>query len=191
MSLGRFVAALLVAVRNGSHSFHEFYALGVDPLARDRLTLAWNRDQFERRQQETSRYSLLLVDVDDFKRINDRFGHQVGDVVLKGITNALRTEAGDRIFRVGGEEFAVLLAGCSPEDALGVAERLRAVVQGLEVLDGMSVTISIGVAHTELPAKNPGAHASVFAAADAALYRAKGQGKNRVESGAFPRRLSA
>jgi len=180
VTIERLVTAFRIALRNGARSFQEYWAEGVDPLARDRLTLVWNRDQFERRRRETPRYALLLVDIDDFKKINDRFGHQVGDVVLRAIASALRTATGDRIFRVGGDELAVLLAGCSPEDALRVAERLRAIVQRLDVLDQMRVTVSIGVAHTGPPVVAFEEHEHVYAAADRALYGAKWSGKNRV-----------
>src|SRR5207237_9046630 len=120
----------------------------IDPLTRDPLTLTWNRPHFERRRKAAPRYSLLLIDIDNFKQINDTFGHHAGDVVLRAVAGALRTSAGDRVFRVGGEEFAVLLPGCSPENALKVAERVRATVRSLELLDGAPVTVSVGVAWT-------------------------------------------
>jgi diguanylate cyclase (GGDEF)-like protein len=170
-----------VAVKNGAQSFQDYYDHGVDPLSRDALTLVFNRPQFERRRKKLSRYSLILIDIDDFKTINDSFGHHTGDVVLKAVAAVLRTSSGDRVFRVGGEEFAVLLANCDAEDALKVAERLCHVVRGLEVLEGRPVTVSAGVAWSgEAPAAVPSDHETVYRRADQALYRAKCSGKNRV-----------
>lgn len=193
MSWRRFISALGVAFRNGAVSFVDYYQREMDPLTRDPLTMAWNRPHFERRRIALKQnYALLLFDIDNFKQINDGFGHSVGDVVLREVASVLRTASGDRVFRVGGEEFAVLLAGCSARDAAKVAERLCAKVRSLDVLDGSPVTVSVGVAHAPLEGESAD-HDSIYKQADQALYYAKWTGKNRVavfdgiplESGAY------
>ena len=180
MSVLRILSALSVAFKNGAHSFREYYRSEIDPLTRDPLTMTWNRPHFERRRKAALRYSLLLIDIDNFKRINDGYGHHAGDVVLRAVAGALRTSAGDRVFRVGGEEFAVLLAGCSPVDAVKVAERVRATVQALSLLEEQPVTVSVGVAWTGTGPVSAEEHEGVYKKADKALYLAKGSGRNRV-----------
>lgn len=170
--------ALGVAFKNGAQSFRDYYDHEVDPLTRDALTLVFNRPQFERRRKKLSRYSLILLDIDDFKHINDSYGHHVGDVVLKAVAGVLRTSSGDRVFRVGGEEFVVLLAGCDADDAQKVAERLCETVRKLALVEGRPVTVSAGVAWTG-DVKTPD-HETIYRRADQALYRAKCSGKNRV-----------
>jgi diguanylate cyclase (GGDEF)-like protein len=180
MSILRLLSALGVAFKNGAVSFRDYYRDEVDPLTRDALTMAWNRPQFERRRKATPRYALLLIDIDNFKQINDTFGHHAGDVVLRAVARALRTNSGDLVFRVGGEEFAVLLAGCMPADAVRVAERLRKTVLELALLDSAPVTVSVGVAWTSGPKNGSADHDGVYKKADRALYYAKWTGKNRV-----------
>ena len=176
-STRRFIRAMVVAVRNGAQSFRDYYDREHDPLTRDALTQAYNRPTFERRRKALTTYSLILLDIDNFKTINDTYGHQVGDHVLRTVGSALRLGSGDQVFRVGGEEFAVLLAGCSASDAARVAERLVRRVAQLEVLEGHQVTVSAGVAWSGEPA----AHEATYRQADRALYQAKLSGKNRVE----------
>lgn len=175
--LVRFFRALGVGFKNGAQSFRDYYDHEVDPLTRDALTLVFNRPQFERRRKKLSTYSLILLDIDDFKHINDSFGHHVGDTVLKAVARVLRVSSGDRVFRVGGEEFAVLLANCGADDAAKVAERLCDTVRKLEVLEGRPVTVSAGVCWSGDPSSD---HETVYRRADQALYRAKCSGKNRV-----------
>lgn len=176
-STQRFFRAITVAFRNGAQSFCEYYEREHDPLTRDALTSVFNRPMFERRRKKLYSYSLILIDVDNFKSINDRFGHSKGDVVLRAVAAALRTSSGDRVFRVGGEEFAVLLAGCSAEDAAKVAQRLCETIRALDLLEGEEkVTVSAGVAW----ATDPTEHEMAYRRADKALYHAKNTGKNRV-----------
>ncbi|MDF1664472.1 MAG: GGDEF domain-containing protein [Planctomycetota bacterium] len=175
MKLARFMKAIYVGLKNGARSFVEYYAGEFDPLTQDALTRVYNRHHFERRRKSLRSYSLLLIDLDNFKRINDSLGHSVGDQVLKGVAAALRVNSGDRVFRVGGEEFAVLLR-CGKDDAQAVAERLCETVRSLPILESWPVTVSVGVAWTV--ADND--HEHVYRQADKALYRAKGTGKNRV-----------
>lgn len=175
-STGRFFRAIGVAIRNGAQSFREYYDREYDPLTRDALTNVYNRPMFERRRKKLYSYALILIDIDNFKAINDHYGHSKGDVVLRAVAASLRTNSGDRVFRIGGEEFAVLLANCSAEDAVKVAQRLCATVRGLELLEGQPVTVSAGVAW----AGDPTQHDDAFKRADEALYLAKNSGRNRV-----------
>ena len=172
----RFLRAIAVAMKNGAQSFKDYYEREHDPLTRDSLTQVYNRPMFERRRNKLYSYALILLDIDNFKLINDRFGHSVGDLVLKDVAGALRTSSGDRVFRIGGEEFAVLLANCSAEDATGVAQRLCERVRSLDVIEGYPVTVSAGVAW----AGDPTEHEATFRQADKALYHAKQTGKDGV-----------
>ncbi|HEY8608596.1 MAG TPA: GGDEF domain-containing protein [Noviherbaspirillum sp.] len=153
---------------------------------RDFLTGAWSRRAFfeiaERemsRSQRTGRHlSLLLLDVDNFKQINDSYGHAAGDQVL--IEVVLRAEtitrSIDYFSRVGGEEFAVLLPETSRTAALVVAERLRSVLERKAGLGVAAYTVSIGVATLH----GTESYHDVIKRADAALYAAKATGRNRV-----------
>jgi diguanylate cyclase (GGDEF)-like protein len=129
--------------------------------------------------------SVLMMDVDHFKQINDRYGHPAGDEALRRVADCLRerVRAQDIAGRVGGEEFLVVLPQTSLEGALKLAESLREGMARLEVLspDGRSfaLTMSIGVSTLEDMPDAQGK--SLIAAADAALYLAKQRGRNRVE----------
>jgi diguanylate cyclase (GGDEF)-like protein len=126
------------------------------------------------------RVSVIVADVDRFKTVNDEHGHAVGDEVLRAIGQRLTAAAGetDPVYRLGGEEFIVLLAGRDAADAITVAEQLRAAVDESPV-EGLDVTISLGVADSD---GGPFSYEQVFGAADAALYEAKRDGRNRVRS---------
>lgn len=128
--------------------------------------------------------SLVLVDLDHFKRLNDVHGHQAGDDALKAAATALRTtsRAGDLVARYGGEEFVVILPNCATDAALEAAERLRAAVAASGPV--VPVTASFGVATLPFDAGDP---ATLIAAADRALYEAKQQGRNRVVAAAARR----
>lgn len=130
--------------------------------------------------------SVLALDVDRFKGINDAFGHHAGDVVLQRVADACQAalRQDDVIGRTGGEEFVVLLPGTGAAAAGEVAERLRAAVERLDWADvdpGLHVTVSIGVAER---AAGDTAFAPLLKRADDSLYRAKETGRNRVELGA-------
>jgi two-component system, cell cycle response regulator len=159
---------------------------------RDRLTGAYNRGAFDDRlnsEFSNSRVrgtplALLLFDIDHFKSLNDNYGHQAGDAVLrevvKGVQRALRPE--DVLCRYGGEEFAVILKNVSARSVHVMAERVRVTVEDLETeWQGTSIrsTVSVGGAYLARTAvvEEP---AAMIAAADEALYEAKHQGRNRV-----------
>lgn len=161
-------------------------------LARiDPLTGLVNRRAFlERCSQERSRVerqkgplSLALLDLDHFKEVNDRFGHQAGDQALRDFAKALvRTmRSTDALARTGGEEFAVLMPGTDGKTALEIAERIRAEVSTIALTEGR-LTTSIGVA----PWDGIESFEGWYHRADQALYRAKNSGRNRVELAAPP-----
>ena len=127
--------------------------------------------------------TLIMLDADHFKRINDEFGHQTGDAVLCHLVTRIRLHmrAGDLLGRFGGEEFVLLLPGLDVRDAGEVAERIRLAVNSHtdHISDQpVMLSISLGVAGTDLYGHD---YTALVAAADAALYRAKALGRNRVE----------
>jgi diguanylate cyclase (GGDEF)-like protein len=156
-----------------------------DMASTDGLTGAANRATFdETLHRELSRaarhdedVSLLLIDIDYFKRVNDEHGHQMGDAVLRRISAVLRAHAreSDLVARYGGEEFALVLPHTPGDVAQEAAERLRAAVEA--DTDEPAVTVSIGVASFPAHGRDPD---SLIAEADAALYRSKTDGRNRV-----------
>jgi diguanylate cyclase (GGDEF)-like protein len=156
----------------------------------DGLTGAFNRvglsqlapRMVRRAQMAGTSLALLMVDADDFKRINDRHGHLVGDEVLRRLVQQLREllRPSDLIARYGGEEFVLLLADVDPPGAQAVAERLRAAVEqhGVSTQAGpLPLTVSIGVG---LASQVGYDLSGLLRAADAAVYRAKAEGRNRV-----------
>ncbi len=141
--------------------------------------------EIERGRRFNSPVGLVMVDIDDFKMVNDEYGHQQGDEVLTAVAGVLRELSRDIDLpaRYGGEELAVVLPQTDAEGAAQVAERMREAIEACRIpsLDGnqpLRVTASFGVA--EIPGSADD-KAALIAAADAALYRAKRSGKNRVE----------
>jgi len=164
---------------------------------RDPLTGIYNRRVLQdaltremlRARREGGRLALTLLDIDDFKSINDVHGHDAGDEVLRHVAACGRevVRPGDTFARIGGEEFALLTPGAGAGEALLVAERLRVAVAALEVLPDRGVTVSAGLAAWPVDAVDSDA---LRRAADEALYRAKAAGKNRCElAGEAPARL--
>jgi two-component system cell cycle response regulator len=138
------------------------------------------RTEFEQRTP----FAVLFVDIDYFKKVNDNYGHQVGDHVLQEVVKTLQRghRAGDTCGRYGGEEFVMVLPKVTPEVALRVAERHRNAVKRLSFASEHGppqVTISIGVAAFEPQAPDHSVHA-LLRRADTALYRAKATGRDRV-----------
>lgn len=161
----------------------------------DSLTGIANRRYFDqelaRELQRAGRFrrstALIMLDLDDFKNYNDRFGHPMGDELLRAIAVLLSQSVRsiDTTARYGGEEFVLILPECDSSAACATAERLRELVAKLPLVPGLPasnvqperVTISLGVALAPVPAGTP---ASLVQAADDALYAAKRAGKNRV-----------
>lgn len=166
--------------------------LELDRLRRiDTLTGLSGRGDWEERAERLLRVRagndepacLLLIDIDDFKLVNDHHGHAAGDDMLRAVANLLRTvlRPKDRAGRLGGDEFVVLLPGTEPAEAGRVAERLRGAVAQLRLRDYPDVhaTISVGLAAAGAA---PSSLREWLGDADRALYRAKDQGRNRVAS---------
>jgi diguanylate cyclase (GGDEF)-like protein len=181
-SLGVLVGAVVVIALRGDRRRLLAQAI-TDPL-----TGAFNRRHMsicltaaiERRRRTGESASLLLFDIDHFKRINDTFGHASGDAVLADLAAlvARRVRRMDAFFRLGGEEFVLLLPGAARDGALAVAETLRASVAAADFGDGRRISISVGVC--ELRPEHT--VSSWIADADAALYDAKHSGRNRVSA---------
>ncbi|PYC04901.1 GGDEF domain-containing protein [Pseudomonas sp. MB-090624] len=160
----------------------------------DHLTGALSRSAFTRRanalldsrqQAQALPLTLMMLDIDHFKSINDAHGHAVGDQVLRQFAGALQDQLhNNELFaRLGGEEFVVVMPGLAPERATFAAERLRRAVQDLHVVQGdkcLQITVSIGVAGCEAHMPSPSLDL-LLASADQALYRAKAHGRNCVE----------
>lgn len=139
---------------------------------------------FERHKRSGEPMALLLVDLDRFKPINDTMGHQFGDRVLIAAAQVLREEMreGDPLGRYGGEEFIATLAGCTADEAMVTAERLRLAVQRrLGMLEGQAIDLTASIGIAEMQETHAHSLSALIAAADDALYRAKDAGRNRVE----------
>ncbi|MEF3191824.1 MAG: GGDEF domain-containing protein [Campylobacterales bacterium] len=155
----------------------------------DPLTKAYNRKAMRADLEEILKAGkdrdldlvLLVIDGDDFKRINDEFGHLAGDKVLIYLVSTFKNSLreGCRVYRYGGEEFVCILNRTQLADAMMAAERIRAKVENSKLLYGdksLSLTVSIGVAAH----RKGDTLESLFERADQALYRAKSEGKNRI-----------
>ena len=123
-------------------------------------------------------YWLIMFDVDHFKDVNDSFGHDMGDQTLKNLVKAIKQHirSTDRIFRVGGEEFALLIKGQNSQKVEALAEKLRNIVENTDIIPSKKITISLGVTRLKI---DDGVQ-SWTKRADNMLYRAKKQGRNQV-----------
>jgi diguanylate cyclase (GGDEF)-like protein len=153
----------------------------------DKLTGVYNRKHFEEAllflldsaRLEKNEFAVIMFDIDDFKGVNDKYGHQTGDEVLVKLTTEVNKCIGknDIIGRYGGEEFILLLPNINKEKAVSMAEKIRSNVEEAKILgDKRKVTISIGIAmsaHEDLDSQE------IIERADQALYKAKNEGKNR------------
>jgi diguanylate cyclase (GGDEF)-like protein len=158
--------------------------------AHDGLTGLYNYREFQRRlAEEVERhhryerpFSLLMLDLDHFKKVNDTHGHQAGDEVLRAVADRIRAEVrpADHVARYGGEEFAVILSETLGSGALAVAERICAAIAArpIALAEGaVPITVSIGVAAIPEDAESG---EQIIAAADQSLYAAKNAGRNRA-----------
>ena len=177
--------ALSVRIRNADEQISGLS----DKAVRDPLTGMLNRRAFnERMVEETDRtrrygdpFSLILIDLDRFKSINDTFGHDTGDQVLTWIGRILteHTRSADTPFRVGGEEFAVLAPSTPAQVARSVAKRLVAVVGEAKPPIEHELNVTMSAAYSTCPDHGDRLE-TLYHAADQALYRAKAEGRNRV-----------
>ena len=178
------LSSLLYPLRNAL-----LYRTATRSALRDPLTDTGNRialDQALQREIELARrtqqpLSLLMLDIDHFKRVNDTLGHSAGDQVLKTVANCIKHQLRniDRVFRFGGEEFIVLLSDTAREPAAMIGERLRLALQAQDYgVEGQAIelTVSLGCA-TLLPGESA---ESLIKRADGALYVAKREGRNRL-----------
>ncbi len=172
-----------------SHIEQRYFEHAFNLASMDALTGAFNKRYFDetfgkeaqRAQQTGLPLSIVLFDIDHFKKVNDTFGHPAGDAVLKNVASAVSAQLreGDALFRVGGEEFALLLSATPRDLALQAAEAVRQLIQTL-VTDFMGTrigaTLSLGVAELQ-PGEAP---EGLYQRADELLYAAKRGGRNAV-----------
>jgi diguanylate cyclase (GGDEF)-like protein len=173
----------------------QFHALMQTFKTHDPMTEAYNKRAFlteiEKEAGFAKRHnqplSLVMFDLDHFKRVNDTYGHQAGDLVLRSVarkvTETIRKE--DIFARYGGEEFAILLRNTAIEGAFIIAERIRRAIEDLEVTHNgrrIPCTVSIGLARLDETISRP---ADLIEAADERLYQAKRKGRNRTEVSLF------
>jgi diguanylate cyclase (GGDEF)-like protein len=178
--LAQFGAHAALALRNARLLVEVQHLAAVDPLtglANRRTFEATLHREIARSVRTGEDVSLLLIDVDHFKHVNDALGHPAGDEVLRHVGRVLSTYGRevDLPARYGGEEFAVILPACPADEAVRVAERLRAGIAGPAAR--VTVTASAGVASVPRDATTA---EELVAAADAALYRAKQSGRDRT-----------
>jgi diguanylate cyclase (GGDEF)-like protein len=180
------IAFILLAMAKERTEYRHKTAAMVDPLtgiANRRSFLADGTELARRNATSPCPAAVLLLDLDHFKSINDRFGHAIGDRVLQVFADTARANirAGDLIGRLGGEEFAAVLYNANREKAVALAERIRsAFAEAANEVDGHAVgaTVSIGiVVNQDQPFDVP----ELLGQADQALYYAKERGRNRVE----------
>lgn len=135
--------------------------------------------EWERASRYKTAFSLMMIDLDHFKGINDRFGHQIGDMVLRSVAQCLEkcVRKSDRVFRYGGEEFAVLMPHTDIAHAELLAQRILQTVAAMRIMPGLRLTVSLGLSQYR-----DGLQADdLVKYADMGLYKAKAGGRNRVE----------
>lgn len=169
-------------MRESKQMRHQAEHDGLTGLWNHRIVVERLREEMNRSLREETPLSVVLIDVDHFKKVNDSFGHLAGDLVLKEISEifARSLRSYDCVGRYGGEEFLLILPNCGIESALIRAEQLRVAVQSASIMDGetmLQVTASFGVA-SAFPYDYEAE--AVIRAVDTALYRAKSSGRNCV-----------
>lgn len=178
------LSTLICPLRNTLQYREAIIASLTDPLtgAGNRIALDNTlRREIELAKRHQSPLSLLLIDVDDFKHVNDSLGHRTGDLVLKVIVDALTdiNRQTDLSFRYGGDEFVVLLNETNLHGALVIAQRIRQSIEQKEIeIAGEQVQVTVSIGATTL--KKSDSNDTIFQRADKALYQAKDAGKNQV-----------
>lgn len=164
------------------------YEMAVNSAITDKLTGLYNRRYFDhfldleikRSLRQNAHLALLMIDIDNFKKVNDTFGHLFGDKLLNKIGDLLKTETRDTdiVARYGGEEFAIVMSNTGLKEALQIAERIRQSIQAYSFEKiNFSTTVSIGIAMYPFDANSLN---ELIEKSDNSLYKAKYQGKNRV-----------
>ena len=181
----RFLEALSNRIRDANEQISGLSEVAI----RDPLTELLNRRAFEDRfREEVDRsrrygdtFSLILLDIDRFKRVNDEFGHDVGDVVLEWVGNLLKahTRSADAIFRIGGEEFAILAPATQSKTTHMVARRLISLVSDARPPVDFDLKVTLSGGFASCPAHGTRTE-TLFNLADQALFRAKNEGRNRI-----------
>ncbi len=179
------LCCLLYPLRNAVLYYQALQSAYTDPLTqvynRAALNCSFQRE-WKLAQRQRTPLSLLLLDIDYFKKINDTFGHTAGDAALAKIAHCLRqsVRASDMIFRYGGEEFLILLSNTSGKGAQLLAERIRKQIRDMDCSDispNLRITTSLGVATLSHPEDTP---QQLLKRADDALYQAKRKGRDRT-----------
>ncbi|HCJ2877462.1 TPA: GGDEF domain-containing protein [Clostridioides difficile] len=169
---------ILIAVLGSTFLYNRLKYFKAQNL-HDGLTNVYNRKSFdimyEKYRAKDDNFALVMIDIDNFKLINDNYGHKFGDVVIKGITNTIcvMLEQDDKVFRYGGEEFSVLIRNKSGEEVADIVDNIRVAIANKKWNEDATVTISAGVAHIS-DSKD------VLEEADKNLYKAKQLGRNKV-----------
>jgi diguanylate cyclase (GGDEF)-like protein len=185
---GSYSAITLYNFINVTIEKQRFFAMSIT----DELTKLYNLRYFKNALKNECRamehesgksFCIIMIDVDDFKRVNDVFGHKVGDLVLKEVAEIIKSNvrSSDIVARYGGEEIVILLRGSSLRTGMVFAEKVRKGIEDRIISDGArsySLTISLGVASYQAYDNEE----SIVKRADEGLYKAKNTGKNRVAS---------
>jgi len=158
---------------------------GLTGLYNHALLIELFEKEIDKQQRNNGSISFAMIDIDDFKKINDTYGHISGDTVLKELSNILMNSVrgGDIVGRYGGEEFSIVFPGIDEQNAFQLCERIRKEVEDFNFeigIETVKITISIGINFNEL--KGIINKREIIQKADEALYRAKHNGRNRVEN---------
>lgn len=158
---------------------------GLTGLYNHALLIELFEKEIDKQQRNNGSISFAMIDIDDFKKINDTYGHISGDTVLKELSNILMSSVrgGDIVGRYGGEEFSIVFPGIDEQNAFQLCERIRKEVEDFNFeigIETVKITISIGINFNEL--KGIINKREIIQKADEALYRAKHNGRNRVEN---------
>lgn len=181
------LCCLIYPLRNATLFQQALKMAFTDPLTKANNRTAFNDSlmrEIKRAHRNGSHLSMIFVDVDHFKSINDQYGHECGDLALASVAGWLKdsVRGSDAVYRYGGEEFVILLSDTDIDGALTIGERIRADIESHTLAYGMDVlnlTASLGVATLQ----GDDTVDSLLKRADAAMYQAKKLGRNRVEAG--------
>jgi diguanylate cyclase (GGDEF)-like protein len=177
-----------IALRN-ANLYEQAITDGMTGLFIHRYFQARLETEVRRSERYNVRFSLIMLDIDHFKKFNDTYGHPVGDVVIKKVAGIIKENTRDEIdivARYGGEEFAVILPETELEGAQLLAERFREIVEETVIyLDNLSLRVTISVGCAEFPTHS-GSKDGLLAKADAALYKSKERGRNKVTIAGVP-----